>query len=79
MFSMIVLPALVNFRLDIFARILNLDWLSQFPRTIGIMRGDEDTGTIDTILGHDSGMVKLMVIFIPNELVILVFTIWNKI
>ena len=43
------------------------------------MRGDEDTGTIDTILGLDSGMVKLMVIFIPNELVILVFTIWNKI
>ena len=76
---MIVLPALINFRLDIFARILNLDWLSQFPRTFGIIRGDEDTGTIDTILGLDSGMVKLMVIFIPNELVILVFTIWNKI
>ena len=43
------------------------------------MRRSEDAGTLDTILGLDSGMVKLMVIFIPNELVVLVFTIWNKI
>ena len=73
----IVLPALINFRLDILARVLDLDWLPQLPGAIGVMGRYEDAGALDTILGLDFRMIKLVIIF-PNELVILVFTIWNK-
>ena len=74
---------MINFRLDIFARVLNLDRLSQLSGAVRVVRRVEevrtrrleDAGTLDTILGL--GMVKLVIIF-PYELVILMFTIWNK-